>query len=67
VLLCLAVVGLCFAGSGKTHIAARIMQVHYLPQLQAAKANGEPFKTLLFLAPTNPLVAQVRAGLMLQY
>jgi hypothetical protein len=38
------------------------MQLHYLPQLQAAKAAGAPFKALLFLAPTNPLVAQVGAG-----
>ena len=48
------------AGSGKTHIAARIMQLHYLPQLRAAKAHGQPAKALVFLAPTNPLVAQVR-------
>jgi hypothetical protein len=58
-----AAVVLCLcAGSGKTHIAARIMQLHYLPQLQAAKARGEPFKALVFLAPTNPLVAQVQTG-----
>uniref|UniRef100_A0A383WL31 P-loop containing nucleoside triphosphate hydrolase protein n=1 Tax=Tetradesmus obliquus TaxID=3088 RepID=A0A383WL31_TETOB len=45
-------------GSGKTHIAARIMQLHYLPQLREAKARGQPAKALVFLAPTNPLVAQ---------
>ncbi|WIA14738.1 hypothetical protein OEZ85_003224 [Tetradesmus obliquus] len=45
-------------GSGKTHIAARIMQLHHLPQLREAKAQGQPAKALVFLAPTNPLVAQ---------
>ncbi|KAF6260895.1 P-loop containing nucleoside triphosphate hydrolase protein [Scenedesmus sp. NREL 46B-D3] len=50
-------------GSGKTHIAARIMQQHYLPQLQAAKASKQPAKALVFLAPTNPLVAQQSAML----
>jgi ERCC4-related helicase len=35
------------------------MQLHYVPQLPAAKASSQPAKALIFLAPTNPLVAQV--------
>jgi ERCC4-related helicase len=48
------------AGSGKTHIAARVIQKQHLPAAAAAKAAGHP-KAIMFLAPTNPLVAQVSA------
>jgi ERCC4-related helicase len=46
------------AGSGKTHIAAQVIQEQHLPAAAAAKAAGHP-KAIVFLAPTNPLVAQV--------
>lgn len=54
----LATVGAA-AGSGKTHIAARIIQHHHLPAVRAAKAAGRQAKALIFLAPTIPLVVQV--------
>jgi ERCC4-related helicase len=46
------------AGSGKTHIAAQVIKEQHLPAAAAAKAAGNP-KAIVFLAPTNPLVAQV--------
>jgi len=43
------------AGAGKTLIAAEVI-LDRLPAIKAAQ------KTVVFLAPTNPLVAQVRAA-----
>lgn len=44
---------MCCAGAGKTLIAAEVIRA----KLPALKQQG---KAVLFLAPTNPLVAQVR-------
>ncbi|KAF6265164.1 P-loop containing nucleoside triphosphate hydrolase protein [Scenedesmus sp. NREL 46B-D3] len=54
-------------GSGKTHVAARVIQEQHLPAAAAAaKAGGRP-QAIVFLAPTNPLAAQQCAVLKDEY
>lgn len=49
-----------FAGAGKTLIAAEVIR-RKLPALKAAT------KAVLFMAPTNPLVAQVRLATLAKH